>query len=80
MTAQIPDEFTYHNEKFVLVGLKGDDLLTPGEFGITPYFRCTACWRGYVMEYTIIHDQLILSGMRVNTKNPIEINKVNPLC
>lgn len=77
-TAQIPDEFIYNGEKFSLVGLKGKDLYTPEDFGIKPYSRCTACWRGYVMKYTFTNDRLILDGMLVNTKNPPKINGVEP--
>lgn len=78
MTAQIPDEFKYNGEVFSLVGLKGNGLLTPEDFGIQPYFRCTACWWGYVMKYTFINDRLILNGMLINAKNSPIINAVEP--
>lgn len=78
MTAQIPDDFIYNGESFSLVGLKGKRLYTPEDFGIQPYFRCTACWRGYVMKYTFANDRLILNGMLVNAKNPPTINGVEP--
>ncbi|MFX1445056.1 MAG: hypothetical protein ACFFHV_16710 [Promethearchaeota archaeon] len=77
-TAQIPDEFIYNEEKFSLVGLKGNELPTPEVFGIQPYFRCTASWRGYVMKYSFKNDQLILDGMLVNTKKPPKINGIEP--
>ena len=77
-TAQIPDEFIYNGEPFSLVGLKGNGLPTPEDFGIKPYSICTACWRGYVMKYSFTNDRLILDGMLVNTKNPPKINGVEP--
>ena len=67
-----------NGEKFSLVGLKGQGLFTPKDFGITPYFTCTACWRGYVMEYHFIDDQLILAGIKVNVNDPPKINDVEP--
>jgi len=77
-TAQIPDEFKYNGELFSLVGLRGNGLPTPEDFGMQPYFRCTACWRGYVMKYNFTKDLLILDGMLVNTKKPPKINGVEP--
>jgi hypothetical protein len=78
MTSQIPDEFILNNELFSLVGLKGQNLLTPENFGVTPYSNCTACWRGYVMRYIFINDQLILEGMEINAVDPPKINSVEP--
>jgi len=67
-----------NSEKFSLVGLKGKGLFTPKDFGITPYFTCTACWRGYVMKYYFTDDQLILEGIKVNVNDPPKINGVEP--
>jgi hypothetical protein len=78
MTAQIPDEFVLNNEEFSLIGLKGHGLFNPEDFGIVPYFTCTACWRGYVMRYIFTENQLILDGMRVNVDDPPKINGINP--
>ena len=43
MTAQIPDEFIVNGEPFSLIGLKGEILFKPEDFGIVPHFTCTAC-------------------------------------
>jgi hypothetical protein len=78
MTAQIPDEFILNGESFSLVGLKGKGLTNPEDLGITPYFSCTACWRGYVMKYIFIKNQLILDELKVNVTDPPKINGVEP--
>ncbi|MHA1987824.1 MAG: hypothetical protein ACW98D_14405 [Promethearchaeota archaeon] len=78
MTNQIPDEFIFIDKPFSLVGLKGQKLLTPENFGINPYFSCTACWRGYVMKYVFENDFLILDAMQVNTNDPPKINGIEP--
>jgi len=72
MTAQIPDKFVLNSENFSLIGLKGQGLFKPEDFGIVPHFTCTACWRGYVMRYIFTDDQLILDGMRVNVDSPLK--------
>ncbi|MFX1476841.1 MAG: hypothetical protein ACFFCI_01800 [Promethearchaeota archaeon] len=78
MTAQIPDDVILYDVKFTLVGIQGEPLFTPNDFGILARFTNTACWRGYAMTYIVINSQLILDKMRVNTKNPKAINKVKP--
>ncbi|MFX1279084.1 MAG: hypothetical protein ACFFA3_06680 [Promethearchaeota archaeon] len=75
----MPDEFKLNNEIFSLIGLKGEGLFSPEDFGITPYFNCTACWRGYVMKYIISEDQLVLDEMRVNVDDPPKINDIEPM-
>jgi hypothetical protein len=78
MTAQIPDSVIYDGEEFSLVGVKGKGLYNPEDFGISPHFRSTACWRGYVMRYTFNKGQLILDRMLLNTNNPLKINGIEP--
>ncbi len=78
MTAQIPDEVIFNDECFSLVGLKGQGLYKPEDFGITPYFSCTACWRGYVMKYILNKNHLILDDLLINVHKPLEINGVKP--
>ncbi|MFX0139011.1 MAG: hypothetical protein ACFFDN_35545 [Candidatus Hodarchaeota archaeon] len=78
ITGQIPDEFILNGESFSLVGLKGQGLFKPEDFGIIPYFTCTACWRGYVMRYIFTSSKLFLDGMRVNVEDPPKINGVKP--
>ncbi len=79
MTAQIPDEFRYEGEVYSLVGLKGEGLYTPQDFGMTPQAASTACYRGYVMKYDCIDGQLVLDGMTVNSEEGPTINGVEPV-
>ncbi len=78
ITAQIPDEFMINGEKFSLVGLKGQKLYTPEDFGIRAFFSCTACWRGYVMKYFFTKNRLILNEILVNVADPPKINGIEP--
>jgi len=78
LTAQIPDEFILDGEKFSLVGLKGQGLTKTEDLGISPYFTCTACWRGYVMKYVFTNKCLIIDEMLVNVDDPPEINSIKP--
>ena len=86
MTAQIPDQFLYKNEQFVLIGLKGSNLFKPEEYGIYPVMASTACYRGFVATYVITNKQLILNKLvlksqekklaKINDKAPIEEKSV----
>lgn len=79
MTAQIPDEFRYEGEEYALVGMNGEGLFTPQDFGLTPRMASTACWRGYVMKYDCLDGQLVLDGMDVNSDTAPPINGVDPI-
>ncbi|MFX1566865.1 MAG: hypothetical protein ACFFCV_00700 [Promethearchaeota archaeon] len=78
MTAQIPDEFIINGEIFSLVGLKGQGLYKPEDFGIKPLFNCTACWRGFVMKYIFMDNKLFLNELLVNATNLPKINNLSP--
>lgn len=78
MTAQIPDEFILNGESFSLVGLNGQNLTIPEDLGIIPFSTCTACWRGYVMKYIFMKNQMILDELHVNVADPPRINGVEP--
>jgi len=81
MTGQEPDRFYYKDQRLDLVGIKGSDLTIPSDFGIETYSGSTSCWRGYIMRYKIIGNQLVLEGFWFNSKNEdlLEINGVKPI-
>jgi len=81
MTAQMPDQFHYKNEQFVLIGLKGSNLFNPEDYGIYPEMASTACYRGYVSTYIINDKQIILNGLMIRTQDRklIEINGRFPI-
>jgi len=47
MTAQIQDCVVYQDEGYAIIGIKGEDLLEPADYGMTPTIMHTACYRGY---------------------------------
>lgn len=63
MTAQIPDKFRYEGEAYDIVGLDGDPLYAPQDFGITTQMASPACWRGYQMFYDCKDGKLILDQL-----------------
>ncbi|TFG32892.1 hypothetical protein EU527_09165 [Candidatus Thorarchaeota archaeon] len=79
MTGQIADEFRYNGEIYDLVGIDGEGLFTPADFGICARAGSTACWRGFQMIYDCVEGKLILEQMNVNTTNPVPINGVEPI-
>ncbi|MHA1148461.1 MAG: hypothetical protein ACTSR8_09460 [Promethearchaeota archaeon] len=81
MTAQMPDQFFYRDYKLDLVGIKGNELPVPIDFGVETMMASTACWRGYVMRYRIIENRLVLEGFCFATKMDElpEINGVKPI-
>src|SRR5512145_1754435 len=65
MTTQIQDRFNYQNAEYVLLGVSGDTLPSPQDFGMAPSPMSTACYRGYHNQYSCIDDFLVLVSMRL---------------
>ncbi|ODG97124.1 MULTISPECIES: hypothetical protein [unclassified Nostoc] len=63
MTSQIPDTFLYQGEKYELVALDGERLITPQDYGMKPQMLHTACYRGFYSTYEITNDGLFLTEM-----------------
>ncbi len=82
MTGQIPDNLIYKNSSYSIVGLKGEGLPSPLDFGLEPVSPHTANWRGFIMTYVIAEKHLIVQEMNVTVKDlkdkPPLINGINP--
>jgi hypothetical protein len=65
LTAQIPNWVTYKGEKYSLIGLRGDWLPAPQDFGITPSVPHTACYRGYIAGFELNESGFFLQELTV---------------
>jgi hypothetical protein len=74
LTGQVSDGFRYNGEAFALVGIQGEGLPTPADFGMQTKMASTACWRGYQMFYDCVNSELLLDTMFAN---PTELKPVN---
>jgi hypothetical protein len=70
MTGQIPDRVVYQEREYALAGIGGQGLFDPTEHGLQVYSITTACWRGYLCEYSVEDDQLFLTALRVGAAAP----------
>ncbi len=66
MTAQFPDTFCLDGQVFDLVTIHGAPLFSPAEYGLFPIPRITACWRGYVCQYGLREERLVLEKLSLN--------------
>ena len=82
MTGQIPDIIIFDNRSFELVGVKGEGLFEPIDFGIIPKSPHTANWRGFVSTYEVAKKILFFKNLEVSIKeekeNFLEINGIKP--
>lgn len=79
MTAQIHDSILLQNKKFSIVGINGNELFNPFHFNLRPLPRITSCWRGYICEYKIVHNKLLLHTLKVNLQEQgPALNNVEP--
>ncbi|MEM3342433.1 MAG: hypothetical protein QW728_07040 [Thermoplasmata archaeon] len=67
MTAQFPDKFVLDGEVFSIAGFRGDEktLFNPTKHGLEPAPVCTACWRGYILTYSLSGDKLVLQDLEI---------------
>lgn len=82
MTGQIPDKLIYNKSSYSIVGLKGEGLPSPFDFGLEPISPHTGNWRGFIMTYILAENRLIVQEMNVTIKDmkekPPLINGVTP--
>jgi hypothetical protein len=71
MTAQIPDTVVYRGQgNHALVGISGSGLFDPSEHGLRVGMISTACWRGFLCEYTVEDGQLFLTVLELGMAEP----------
>lgn len=75
MTAQISDTIIYQNEAFCSVGINGEGLFNPINYGVKPFIFSTACYRGFYCTYIVVEDCLRLDKvyLGLNYKNSLLI-------
>ena len=82
MTGQVPDKLICKKSLYSIVGLKGEGLPSPFDFGLEPVSPNTANWRGFIMTYVVIEKHLNVHEIKVTVKNikgnPPVINDVKP--
>lgn len=69
MTAQITDTVIYKQEKYELIGVKGEGLPLPDDFGMEPVMISTACYQGYYLQFTVRKDRLLWMGMTIRVED-----------
>lgn len=79
MTAQMHDSILLNDQKFSIVGVNSKELFNPSDFNLHPFSTVTSCWRGYVCEYKMEFDQILLDTLQVNheQQGPV-INGIMP--
>jgi hypothetical protein len=80
MTAQVPDCFIFKGEEYSLIGVQGQGLAKPQDFGMKPLGMSTANYRGFFSTYEISEDGIFLKKMTVSEEkgNYKPINGIIP--
>jgi hypothetical protein len=69
MTAQIHDSFLFNDKEYSIVGVNGDGLFDPFDFQLRPLGLCSACWRGYLCQYTLKDNKILIKWLRINLEH-----------
>ncbi len=79
MSQQMKDPFIWEGEEWTFVGADNVyDLFNPEVFGLKPKAPHTACWKGFVVTFSIKSGELYLKSLRVKTEDDVypDINGV----
>jgi hypothetical protein len=71
VTAQVPDEVMWDGRSWTLAGFDGSGLFDPTEHGLEPIMLSTANWRGFVCEYAVVDDRLVLDRLKVGLPDEV---------
>jgi hypothetical protein len=79
MTTQQSDEVTFEGVDYELTAVDGTGLFDPAAWGLEPQFMGTHCWRGYICEYGIVEQRLLLRALTVGSEDtPPPLDGVQP--
>src|SRR3982074_118513 len=74
MTAQINDTVFHRKIEFALAGISGGGFFDPATLGFEPVPTTTACWRGYVAQYSILDGELFLTSFHISLSQDAAID------
>lgn len=82
MSQQMTDPFIWNDEKWIFLG--ADDvysLFDPQKYGLVPSPLTTACWKGFVIQFSVRHNELFLDRLDVHCENNVypEIAGILPI-
>ena len=64
------DSFILQDEEWVFIGAQDVySLFDPGKFGLSPDAPNTACWKGFIIQFKVVNDELMLDELLVYCKN-----------
>lgn len=66
MTAQIDDCFLYDAQSYSVSGISDGQLFDPAVLDLKPVGTCSACWRGYFVEYGLVDRHLAVVNLHAN--------------
>lgn len=82
MSQQLPDPFIWRGRKWVFLGAdKVYSLFDPKKYGLSPSAPSTACWKGFVIRFSVRRRRLFWDRLDVYCKNNVypKIAGVSPI-
>jgi hypothetical protein len=65
VTAQIPDTVILDGHEYELIGIEGEGLFSPSEYGFEPVMWHTANYAGYLLTLEIRDEELVLTKLEI---------------
>lgn len=72
MSEQMPDLFKWNKKEYIFIG--ASDIYTlfdPKRYGLEPEAPYTACWKGFIIYFSVRKEQLYIDKLEVHCDNGI---------
>ena len=70
MSQQVEDPFNWKGETWVFLSAENVySIFEPNKFGLNPEWIDTACYKGFVIEFSVVDDRLFLQRLIINTED-----------
>jgi hypothetical protein len=79
VTAQVPDFVQHQGKRYDVVGVSGEGLFRPSDWGMDPTPTSTACWRGFVALYKVEEDRLYLDQLEIGVAEAFGKPAIEPV-
>ena len=53
-------------------------LFNPRDYGFNTYSKATCCWKGYVCDFKLEQNHLLIDSLSINSNAALKLNNVEP--
>ncbi|ADL53675.1 hypothetical protein [Clostridium cellulovorans] len=72
MSQQMTDPFDWNKKEYIFIAASDVyELFDPEKFGLKPEAPHTACWKGFIIHFSVKQSQLFIDKLEVNCEDDV---------